>query len=207
MTHQAIESADPPVAIGLALGLHMPFNYRGWVTHLADVHLNAIAVAAWCGDWAGQAQAGNYLGWVYRDQGRHEQAIEHLERAAVCWDRAPLPHRRSGSFNDLGIINTMLGRLDLAHANLLRALALAEETGDGYARGAILNNRAHTFYRQGRFEDAVAQATEATVVWTGTLYGEGLSRETLARAYMHAGRLEEAADTYRVALTLLCEGG
>ncbi|MFI9842453.1 HIT family protein [Nonomuraea sp. NPDC051941] len=66
MTHQAIESADPPVAIGLALGLHMPFNYRGWVTYLADVHLNAIAVAARCGDWAGQAQAGNYLGRAAR---------------------------------------------------------------------------------------------------------------------------------------------
>ncbi|MFI6705982.1 BTAD domain-containing putative transcriptional regulator [Nonomuraea sp. NPDC050478] len=207
VTHQAIESADPPVALGLALGLHMPFNYRGWVTHLADVHLHAIEVAARCGDWAGQGQAGNYLGWVYRDQGRHEQAIEQLERAAVCWEKAALPHRRAGSFNNLGIINTMLGRLDLAHTNLSRALAIAEEIGDGYARGAILNNRAHVFYRQGRFDDAIAQAKEATAVWTGTLYGEGLSRATLARAYMHAGRLEEAADTYRVALTLLREGG
>ncbi|NUR84094.1 MAG: tetratricopeptide repeat protein, partial [Nonomuraea sp.] len=207
VTHQAMEDADPPVAIGLALGLHMPFNYRGWVTHLADVLLNALELAARCGDWAGQAQAGNYLGWAYRDQGRHEQAVERLEQAAVCWDMAALPHRKSGSFNNLGIINTMLGRLDLAHAHLSRALAIVEEAGDDYARAAILNNRANVLYRQGRFEDAIAQAKEANVVWTGTLYGEGLSRETLARAYMHAGRLEEAADNYRVALTLLREGG
>ncbi|MGP4102529.1 hypothetical protein [Nonomuraea sp. KM90] len=58
MAHQAAESADPHTA----LGLHRPFNYRGWVTHLVDVHLNAIAVAARCGDRAGQAQAASFLG-------------------------------------------------------------------------------------------------------------------------------------------------
>lgn len=41
----------------------------------------------------------------------------------------------------------------------------------------------------------------------GTLYGEGSGRATLARAYLHAGRLAEAADTYRVALALLREAG
>ncbi|MFB4271280.1 BTAD domain-containing putative transcriptional regulator [Nonomuraea sp. GTA35] len=207
VTHQAAGSADPDTAIGLALGLHMPFNYRGWVTHLADVHLKAIELAARHGDWAGQAQAESYLGWVYRDQGRHEQAIDHLERAVACWDKAGLPHRTMGSFNNLGIIYTMLGRLDLAHANLSRALDLAEEVNEPYAVGAVLNNRAHLLYRQGRFEEAIAQARVAVARWSGTLYGEGSSRATLARAYMHAGRLAEAADTYQVALTLLREAG
>ncbi|MET9251059.1 tetratricopeptide repeat protein [Nonomuraea sp. NPDC003709] len=156
--HQATESADPCTAVGLAVGLHMPFNYRGWVTHLADVHRSAVEVAARCGDWAGQAQAESYLGWVHRDQRRHEQAIDHLERAVACWDKAALPHRRMGSFNNLGIIYTMLGRLDLAHANLARALEIAEERDDRYARGAILNNRVYVLYRQGRFEEAIAQA-------------------------------------------------
>ncbi|MFD0469752.1 tetratricopeptide repeat protein [Nonomuraea thailandensis] len=207
MTHQAAGAADPDTAIGLALGLHMPFNYRGWVTHLADVHLQAIELAARHGDWAGQAQAESYLGWVYRDQGRYEQAIDHLERAVACWDKAGLPHRRMGSFNNLGVIYTMLGRLDLAHANLSRALDLAEEFEEHYAVGAVLNNRAHLLYRQGRFEEAIAQARVAVAKWSGTLYGEGVSRETLARAYLHAGRLAEAADTYQVALTLLREAG
>ncbi|MEV1243877.1 BTAD domain-containing putative transcriptional regulator [Nonomuraea sp. NPDC049750] len=207
VAHQAAESADPDTAIGLALGLHMPFNYRGWVTHLADVHRNAVEVAARRGDWAGQAQAESYLGWVYRDQGRYEQAIDHLERAVACWDKAALPHRRIGSFNNLGIIYTMLGQLDLARTNLAQALNIAEEIDDRYARGAILNNRVHVLYRQGLFEEAIAQARTAVVEWTGSLYGEGLSRATLSRAYLHAGRLTEAADTYQVALALLREAG
>ncbi|WP_223167213.1 AfsR/SARP family transcriptional regulator [Nonomuraea sp. SYSU D8015] len=204
---QAAETADPDTAIGLAIGLHWPFNYRGWVTHLADVHRNAAEVAARCGDWAGQAQEESYLGWVYRDQGRYEQAIDHLERAVACWDKTALPHRRMGSLNKLGVVYTMLGRLDLAVANLARALDIAEETDDRYARGAILNNRVHVLYRQGRFEEAIAQARAAIVEWSGILYGEGVSRETLARAYMHAGRLAEAADTYQVALALMREAG
>ncbi|WP_336211082.1 AfsR/SARP family transcriptional regulator [Nonomuraea sp. LPB2021202275-12-8] len=207
VAHQAAESAAPDTAIGLALGLHWPFNYRGWVTHLADVHLKAVGVAARCGDWAGQAQAESFLGWVYRDQGRYEQAIDHLERAVACWDKAALPHRRIGSFNNLGIIYTMLGQLDLARANLARALDIAEELDDRYSRGAIHNNRVHVLYRQGRFEEAIAQAKVAIVEWSGTLYGEGSSRASLARAYMHAGRLDEAADTFRVALALLHEAG
>ncbi|MGN9838387.1 BTAD domain-containing putative transcriptional regulator [Nonomuraea sp. H19] len=206
---QAAEAADPDTAIGLAIGLHWPFNYRGWVTHLADVHRNAVEVAARCGDWAGQAQEESYLGWVYRDQGRYEQAIDHLERAVACWDKTALPHRRMATLNKLGVVYTMLGRLDLAVANLARALDIAEETDDRYARGAILNNRVHVLYRQGRFEEAIAQARMAIVEWSGIgiLYGEGVSREALARAYMHAGHLAEAADTYQVALALLREAG
>ncbi|MEV0823691.1 AfsR/SARP family transcriptional regulator [Nonomuraea rubra] len=207
VTHQAAGSADPDTAIGLALGLHMPFNYRGWVTHLADAHLKAIELAARHGDWAGQAQAESYLGWVYRDQGRYEQAIAHLEEAVACWGKAGLPHRRTGSFNNLGIIYTLLGRLDLAHVNLSRALGLAEERDERYAVGAVLNNRAHLLYRQGRFEEAIAQARVAVATWSGSLYAEGSSRATLARAYMHAERLAEAADTFQVALALLREAG
>ncbi|UBU12615.1 AfsR/SARP family transcriptional regulator [Nonomuraea gerenzanensis] len=207
VAHQAAESADPHTAIGLALGLHMPFNFRGWVTHLTDVHLKAIELAERHGDRAGQAQAENYLGWVYRDQGRHEQAIQHLKRAVTCWEAAGLPHRRMGSYNNLGINYTVLGRLDLADANLSRALEIVEEVGDGYARGAVLNNRVHVLFRQDRFEEAIAQARAAVAQWSGTLYGEGVSRESLARALMHAGRLTEAADAYAVALALLREAG
>ncbi|MEV4800507.1 BTAD domain-containing putative transcriptional regulator [Nonomuraea sp. NPDC049421] len=207
VTHQAMESAVPHVALGLALGLHMPFNYRGWVTHLADVHAGAVELAARCGDRAGEAQASAYLGWVHRDQGHDEQAIAYLERAAERWDEAGLPHRRTGPVNNLGIIHTKLDRLDLAHTYLSEALSIAVARGEEYQRGAILNNRAHVLYRQGRYDEAVAEAKEATAAWAGSLYGEGLSRETLARAYMHAGRLEEAAETFQVALTLLHEGG
>ncbi|TMR16608.1 tetratricopeptide repeat protein [Nonomuraea turkmeniaca] len=207
VARQAAESADPHTAIGLAIGLHWPFNYRGWVTHLADVHRTAAEVAARCGDWAGQGQEESYLGWVYRDQGRYEQAIDRLERAIVCWEKAALPHRRMGSFNNLGIIYTMLGQLDLAVANLTRAWDIAEQIDDNYARGAILNNRVHVLYRQGRLEEAIAQAKVAVVEWSGTLYGEGSARATLARAYVHAGRLAEAADVYQVALALLREAG
>ncbi|MFC4121781.1 AfsR/SARP family transcriptional regulator [Nonomuraea zeae] len=204
---QAAECADSGTAVGLALGLHWPFNYRGWVTHLSEVHRNAAEVAARCEDWTRLAQLESFLGWVYRDQGRYEQGIDHLERAVACWAKTTQPHRSIGAHNNLGIIRIMLGRLDLADADLARALDIAEQTDDRYARGAIFNNRAHLLYRQGRFEEAIAQGKAAVTEWSGigTLYGEGASRETLARAYLHAGRLTEAADTYRSALALLRE--
>ncbi|WP_052423788.1 AfsR/SARP family transcriptional regulator [Nonomuraea candida] len=205
----ARQAADPGTAVGLAIGLHWPFNYRGWVTHLADVHRNAAETAARCGDWAGQAQVESFLGWVYRDQGRYEQAIDHLERAVACWDKTALPHRKMGSLNKLGVVHTMIGRLDRAADNLAQALELAEKAGDRYARGAVLNNGVHVLYRQGRFDEAIEQAHAAVSAWDGVgiRYGDGVSRATLARALMHAGRLTEAADTYRVALTLMREAG
>jgi hypothetical protein len=71
-------------------------------------------------------------------------------------------------------------------------MEIAEERGDAYARGTIHNNGVHLLYRQGRFEDTIAQAKIAIVEWSGNLYVEGTSHETLARAYMHAGRLRPA---------------
>lgn len=209
VARQAAEADDPRLAVGLALGLHWPFNYRGWVTHLAEVHRTAAEVAARCGDRLGQAQEESYLGWVYRDQGRYEQAVVHLWRAVECYGESHLPHRNLGAYNNLGIVYTMLGQLDLAEANLSRALEIVEEKNDGYARGAVINNRAHVLYRQGRFDEAIEEARAAVLEWSavGSLYAEGSSRSTLARAYMHAGRLAEAADTYQVAMALLREAG
>ncbi|MGW4800582.1 tetratricopeptide repeat protein, partial [Nonomuraea sp. NPDC004297] len=117
--------------------------------------------------------------------------------------------RNLGAYNNLGIVYTMLGQLDLAEANLSRALEIVEEKNDGYARGAVINNRAHVLYRQGRFDEAIEEARAAVLEWSavGSLYAEGSSRSTLARAYMHAGRLAEAADTYQVAMALLREAG
>ncbi|WP_049565798.1 AfsR/SARP family transcriptional regulator [Nonomuraea sp. SBT364] len=205
----ARQATDPGTAVALAIGLHWPFNYRGWVTQLADVHRNAAEMAGRCGDWAGQARVESFLGWIYRDQGRFEQAIDHLERAVECWDKTALPHRKMGPLNKLGVVHTVTGRLDLAVENLAQALDLAEKAGDRYGRGAVLNNRVHVLYRQGRFDEAIEQARAAIVEWDGVgiRYGDGVSRATLARAFMHAGRLTEAAGTYQVALTLMREAG
>ncbi|QFY09096.1 tetratricopeptide repeat protein [Nonomuraea phyllanthi] len=207
--HQAAESADPGTAIGLSIGLHWPFNYRGWLTHLIDVHRGAIDIAARCGDPAGQAQVLSFLGWAYRDQGNYELAVSHLEQALRCYDRAGLPLRKIGSYNNLGIVHTLMGRFDLAIGHLERALAIAEETGKRYDQAAVRNNRAHVLFRQGRHDEAIAEAEVVVDMWGGlsTLYGKGTAHSTLADAYRHAGMLTEAAEQYRAGLTFLREAG
>ncbi|NUP00366.1 MAG: tetratricopeptide repeat protein [Nonomuraea sp.] len=206
---QALAGPDPATAVGLAIGLHWPFCYQGWHTQLADVYTRAIEVADGNEAWEDKAQLRSFLGWVYRDQGRYDDAIAQLKTALTDWDRAGLPRRKAGVLNNLGVINTIAGRLDKALGYLETALELLNDAARPGATATIRNNRVHVHYRQGRFDEAIAEARELVELWPklGALADAGIAHGSLGDTYRHAGRLTEAVESYTTAVRLLRESG
>ncbi|MFG6199690.1 BTAD domain-containing putative transcriptional regulator [Nonomuraea sp. JJY05] len=206
---QALACADPATAIGLAIGLQWPFSYQGWHRQLADVYAYAIEVADRIGAWEDKAQLRNFLGWVYRDQGRHDAAIAQLKTALTDWDHAGLPKRKVGALSNLGVIHTIVGRLDDALDYLESALALNDDAERPGAPAVLRNNRVHVYFRQGRFDEAIAEARELVELWpkTDPRAGGGSAHDSLGDVYRHAGRLTEAVDSYSTAVRLFRESG
>ncbi|MET7337888.1 tetratricopeptide repeat protein, partial [Nonomuraea sp. NPDC005650] len=206
---QALAGPDPATAIGLVVGLHWPFCYQGWHTQLADIYAHAIEVADRIAAWEDKAQLRSFLGWVYRDQGRHDAAIAQLKAALTDWDRAELPRRKVAALSNLGVIHTIVGRLDDALAYLESALALNDDAERPGATAALRNNRVHVYFRQGRFEEAIAEARQLVELWpkADPRAGGGTAHDSLGDVYRHAGRLTEAVDSYTEAVRLLRESG
>ncbi|MEV0388229.1 tetratricopeptide repeat protein, partial [Nonomuraea sp. NPDC050643] len=206
---QALAGPDPATAVGLVIGLHWPFSYQGWHTQLADIYTHAIEVADRIGAWEDKAQLRNFLGWVYRDQGRYDAAIAQLKTALTDWDRAGLPRRRVGALSNLGVIHTIVGRLDDALAYLESALALNDDAERPGAPAVLRNNRVHVYYRQGRYDEAIAEARQLVELWpkTDPLAGASSAHDSLGDIYLHAGRLTEAVDSYTTAVRLFRESG
>ncbi|MEV0161180.1 AfsR/SARP family transcriptional regulator [Nonomuraea fuscirosea] len=209
VAQQALTGPDPATAVGLVVGLHWPFCFQGWHTQLAGVYAQAIEVAHRIGAWEDKAQISSFLGWVYRDQGRYDDAIAQLKTALTDWDRAGLPRRKVGVLNNLGVINTIVGRLDEALGYLEAGLELNDEAERPVATATLRNNRVHVYYRQGRFDEAIAEARLLVeqAPRTGPLADAGIAHGSLGDAYRHAGRPAEAAESYTTAVRLLREAG
>ncbi|MGP3955932.1 BTAD domain-containing putative transcriptional regulator [Nonomuraea sp. 3N208] len=206
---QALDGPDPATAIGLVIGLHWPFCYQAWHTQLADVYAQAIEVADRIAAWEDKAQLRNFLGWVFRDQGRYDAAIAQLNTALTDWDRAGLPRRKVGALNHLGVINTIVGRLDDALGYLESALTLNDDAERPVATAVIRNNRVHVYCHQGRFDEAIAEARQLVELWpkADPLAGAGTAHDSLGDVYRYAGRLTEAVESYTTAVRVLRESG
>ncbi|MEV0621896.1 BTAD domain-containing putative transcriptional regulator [Nonomuraea sp. NPDC050404] len=200
---------DAGTVEGLAAGLNGPFSHRGWLVDLAEIHHQALRVAVQTGNWAGQARGHNQLGCILKNQGRFESAVEEFERALVCWDRAGLPLRKTGTLNNLGTTYGKLGRYEEALVTLDESLTTAAAGGLRDYQAMVLNGQAGVLMRMGRLNDAIDAGRRSLEIWPDfdNPYGEGTAAETLAEAYRRAGRLTEAETEYRRAADLLRKAG
>lgn len=205
----ATRTDDPGTAIGLAACVQWPFSNRGWLAELIEIHQLTLRVAAQAEDWTGQAQEHNFMGTVYKNQGRFEEAIDHLEQAIRCWDRTAQPQLKAGTLYNLGTTYARVKRFDDALATLDQALATAEESGPPAYEASILNGRAGTLTRMGRVDDAIVAARRSLEIWTAfdNPHGEGAANDTMADAYRQAGRLPEAETHFRRAVELQHQAG
>lgn len=133
-----------------------------------------------------QPDALHFLGLIAHQSGRHEDAIEHIERAIRL-------HGTNAAFhNNLGGAYRALQRLDEAAVCYERAIQLLPGCVESCRNlGAVRDE-------QGRFEDAVVcyrRALQLKPDDADALVG-------LAVARIHDGRLEEAVDCCRRALQL-----
>jgi TolB-like protein/Tfp pilus assembly protein PilF len=109
-------------------------HYHFWVLHAHDQALSELAVAE--RGLPGDADLLQTRGWIYREQGRWEEAIADLERAVT------LEPRYTTLLTDLGSIHNWLRRYDEAERYYDRALAIEPEYEDAvYSRAYVLMHR------------------------------------------------------------------
>ncbi|WP_033337467.1 tetratricopeptide repeat protein [Catenuloplanes japonicus] len=194
----------PGHAVRLTVTLLRYLEGGGHVAEAIAMHTHARAAAQLTGDTAAEAQLLTNLGLVYSQQGRFDQAGEHL-RAAIDLARRCGDHEaETRALGNLGHVDSWLGRYDDAAARLREALALCRRTGNRAGEARVLGNLGQVYRRQGRHADADRHLREAVTLCRAVSdhIGEAYALVSLGHVAAGQGRLEDATDCHLAALTL-----
>ncbi|HSR50144.1 MAG TPA: CHAT domain-containing tetratricopeptide repeat protein [Acidobacteriota bacterium] len=150
---------------------------------------------------AHKSAALNRLSLIAANQGRYFEAVRTAEQAAE-WSESVDDQQGLGvSFNNLGRAQLLLGRYGPARQSFLRALEIAQESGDLVRRVRRLNNVANTYFFEARYQEALSSYQQALdIVTDEPLPPPGLLRlcwVNMAVLYQKLGQYERALDLYR----------
>lgn len=154
------------------------------------------------------AEALNFLGFMYRDQGNLEKAQKYLERSVSIKEKVfDSDHFIVGeALNDLGVVYTRLGEARKAQMVLQRALTIFIQTwGEKHTSVATtLNSLGASYSALGEPHEAIPlhkKALETLLsMSTGTNVEHSVAetRHLLGNAYLAVGNLEDARLMYRL---------
>ena len=88
------------------------------------------------GDDRALAQSNNILGILFRHEGKHEKAQDHLNRSLVLAEQLDDPSAQAAALNNLALVLAALGELDQAMKAAQRALAFSDSIGDRHRQAA-----------------------------------------------------------------------
>ncbi len=153
-------------------------NVQAWATEHSDSVL--------------LARSHRQLSSTFLRVGDSALALEHAVAAFELLDRKQRPNLRAELLLCLATALSACGSFEEARRRFEEASRLAEVAGDLELRLTILNNLAYAEYRDGRSDEAVAAAERLRTVastYRALTYEEV---DTLACAYVLAGRVDEA---------------
>lgn len=128
---------------------------------LAD---RAYEVAAAASHAPALARAHNLLGVLATDEGRLDEAIEHLAASLALAERLDDPAGRAAALNNLALAYRQSGDLARALSLTQQALALCVAQGDRHHEAALHNNLADLSYALGQPEAALAHVRQAVAI-------------------------------------------
>ncbi|NUT45177.1 MAG: tetratricopeptide repeat protein, partial [Thermoactinospora sp.] len=176
--------------------------------------LRALELARQSGDLRQQGWSLTYATWALwgrQDQESKVTALEHIRRAAECFQRAGDADGLAQALVGIGNCLRRLGRLEEA---LSHTLAVVERLRDpsfggspavvGHAVGAGLDVVGETYLDLGRWQEAADHYRQALSELRGRPITRALalSLTHLGRALVHLGRTEEAREAFREAVDL-----
>ena len=148
-----------------------------------------------------QSRCHDVLGSIFELVGDRALSLEHAVATNDLLDESEVPLMRAAARLTLADALGSGGSFEEARRRYNEALRLVIDDPETSIRYQILNNLAYTEYLAGNHDEAMA-AVES-LISLSTLHGRPIgmyARETIARVYLTAGRLEDAAATLIAAL-------
>jgi tetratricopeptide (TPR) repeat protein/transcriptional regulator with XRE-family HTH domain len=203
------ENGWPGHTTRLAATLRQHLENGGHFPEAIIIHHHAQRAAHLTGDRGAEANALDNLGRIAWLQGRHQQAVDHLQQALAFF-------RESGDLNgqaraqvNLGITGGRQGQFEEAAGRFREALTLFRETEDRSGQARALNNLALIDLIQGRYQGARTHLQGALALEreAGDRSSELISLNNLALAEVRRGHYQRARSHLERALALCLETG
>ena len=185
---------DPGVAARLAQVSVAAALHRG-DPRAEEVATEALAAASAAGDPAVRAVAENNLGTLMFTYGRYAEAADCHRRAIVLSQSVG---DRKGEVVASGLLSVLQWSMGDAEgiSNMEAALALAQDIGDRFLVGRLLNNLISAYRAEHRADDAmdVAEASRRVYGELGDSSCEGVSIGNLGEVLLELGEVDDARD-------------
>ncbi|MQY13829.1 Regulatory protein AfsR [Streptomyces sp. RB5] len=164
----------------------------------------ALDIAVECRQPPGQVLSLCGLATLYRDTGRHDEALDHAERAVATARTGGLPFVEGFALTRLGAVHRGLGDHDSARRRYCEALAIARAGFNARLEMSVLNDLAATHVALGGAADALRCHTEALAIAVdrGTAYEQARAHAGLGRCHDALGEPARAVPHWQEALTL-----
>jgi tetratricopeptide (TPR) repeat protein/DNA-binding SARP family transcriptional activator len=155
-------------------------------------------------DQATEARALTYLGLVHWQQGRYQQAIDHLQRALTISRDTRDRDVEARALTYLGFVRWYQGGYRQAIDHHQQALTISRDTRDRDVEALALTGLGLVHGQQGRYQQAIDHHQQALIISRDTGYRtiEALALTGLGLANGHQGRYQQAIDHHQQALTI-----
>jgi len=146
----------------------------------------------------------NDIGWLYANQGRYEEALDHYQEALDIHREVGNRTGEGTSLNNIGLVYYEQGRYEEALDHYQQALEVARTVDNRTGEGITLNNIGLVYAAQGRYEEALNHYQQALAIAreVNNRSGEGRTLDSIGLIYNVQGRYEETLNYYQQALSI-----
>ncbi|RME56676.1 MAG: tetratricopeptide repeat protein, partial [Caldilineae bacterium] len=142
------------------------------------------------------------LGIVHDIQGRHQEALTHLQQARAIWESRQNIRILSNTLNSIGLVRCHQGDLEAAQETFEQALALCAHLDDRHLQTLLLNNLSLIAIDRGVYRSALDTLRQgvALATSTGNLAAQGEILLNMGRSHLFLGEIEAAREALEHAL-------
>lgn len=144
----------------------------------------------------------NNIGIAYKNVGEYDKALDAYQQALVL--STPVKSDRANLLNNIGNVESLLGRDREALALHLQALDIAREAGSKEVEARSLNTIGQRYYALGNDAEALRYQTDALALrrTLGDLPGEAASLDALGHTLRRLGETDKAYASLTEALAI-----
>jgi tetratricopeptide (TPR) repeat protein/transcriptional regulator with XRE-family HTH domain len=203
------ENGWPRHTMRLASALCQNLENGGHFPEAIIIHNHAQRAAQLTGDRAAEANALDNLGRIAWLQGRHQQAVGHLQHALALSRESDNLNGQARAQVNLGITGGRRGHYEEAAGRFREALILFRETGNLSGQARTLNNLALIDLIQGRYQQARVHLQGALALEreAGDRASQLISLNNLGLTYVRGGHYQRGRGQLERALVLCRETG